>query len=91
MIGSKHRAVISKELKMRQVLSRTCLYSSWFEVEEVRVLAPNSRSVLSLSPPPAPLPASGAGEFVTISPCLEELVETDEETCGGTIAHGKLL
>ena len=68
IIGSKHRAVISKELKIRQVLSRTCLYSSWFEVEEVRVLAPNSRSILSLSPPPAPLPASGAGEFAC-APC----------------------
>ena len=68
IIGSKHRAVISKELKIRQVLSRTCLYSSWFEVEEVRVLTPNSRSILSLSPPPAPLPASGAGEFAC-APC----------------------
>ena len=68
IIGSKHHAVISKELKIRQVLSRTCLYSSWFEVEEVRVLAPNSRSVLSLSPPSDPLPASGAGEFAC-APC----------------------
>ena len=68
IIGTKHRAVISKELKIRQVLSRTCLYSSWFEVEEVRVLAPNSRSVLSLSPPPAPLSASGAGESAC-APC----------------------
>ena len=68
IIGTKHRAVISKELRIRQVLSRTCLYSSWFEVEEVRVLAPNSRSVLSLSPPPDPLPASGAGEFAC-APC----------------------
>ena len=32
IIGSKHRAVISKELRIRQVLSRTCLYSSWFDV-----------------------------------------------------------
>ena len=36
IIGTKHRAVISKELKIRQMLSRTCLYSSWFDVEEVR-------------------------------------------------------
>ena len=33
IIGTKHRAVISKELKIRQVLSRTCLYSSWFDVD----------------------------------------------------------
>ena len=32
IIGTKHRAVISKELRIRQVLSRTCLYSSWFDV-----------------------------------------------------------
>ena len=39
IIGTKHRAVISKELKIRQVLSRTCLYSSWFDVEEMRAIA----------------------------------------------------
>ena len=33
IIGTKHHAVISKELKIRQVLSRTCLYSSWFDVD----------------------------------------------------------
>ncbi len=33
IIGTKHRTVISKELKIRQVLSRTCLYSSWFDVD----------------------------------------------------------
>ncbi|MGN1240395.1 MAG: SpoIID/LytB domain-containing protein [Paludibacteraceae bacterium] len=75
IIGTKHRAAISKELKIRQVLSRTCLYSSWFDVEEVRMLAPNSRGVLIFSPPPAPLPVptyrdkrSGAGEFAC-APC----------------------
>ena len=36
IIGTKHRAVISKELKIRQALSRTCLYSSWFDVKEMR-------------------------------------------------------
>ncbi|MGN0235413.1 MAG: SpoIID/LytB domain-containing protein [Paludibacteraceae bacterium] len=30
--GTKHRAVISKELKIRQTLSHTCLYSSWFDI-----------------------------------------------------------
>ena len=39
IIGTKHRAVISKELRIRQVLSRTCLYSSWFEVEADREIA----------------------------------------------------
>lgn len=33
IVGTRHRAVISKELRIRQALSRTCLYSSWFEVE----------------------------------------------------------
>lgn len=34
IIGTKHRAIISKELKIRQLLSHTCLYSSWFDVEK---------------------------------------------------------
>jgi len=32
--GTKHSEVIGKELKIRLWLSRTCLYSSWFEVEK---------------------------------------------------------
>lgn len=31
--GTKHTEVIGKELKIRRTLSRTCLYSSWFDVE----------------------------------------------------------
>lgn len=34
IVGSKHTEVIGKELKIRLWLSRTCLYSSWFEVEK---------------------------------------------------------
>ena len=36
IVGTRHRAVISKELRIRQALSHTCLYSSWFEVETIR-------------------------------------------------------
>lgn len=34
IVGSKHTQIIRKELKIRLWLSRTCLYSSWFEVEK---------------------------------------------------------
>lgn len=34
IVGTKHTAVIGKELTIRQFLSRTCLYSSWFDIEK---------------------------------------------------------
>ena len=34
IVGTKHTDIIGKELKIRLWLSRTCLYSSWFEVEK---------------------------------------------------------
>ena len=34
IVGTKHTETISKELKIRQWLSDTCLYSSWFEVKK---------------------------------------------------------
>lgn len=34
IVGTKHREIIGKELKIRLWLSRTCLYSSWFDVEK---------------------------------------------------------
>ena len=34
IVGSKHTEIISKELKIRLWLSRTCLYSSWFEIKK---------------------------------------------------------
>ena len=34
IVGTKHTEIIGKELKIRLWLSRTCLYSSWFEVEK---------------------------------------------------------
>ena len=34
IVGAKHTEVIGKELKIRLWLSRTCLYSSWFEVKK---------------------------------------------------------
>ena len=34
IIGTKHRQVIGKELKIRQWLSPTCLYSSWFDIKK---------------------------------------------------------
>ena len=33
IVGTKRRQVIGKELTIRRWLSKTCLYSSWFEVE----------------------------------------------------------
>ena len=35
IVGTKHREVIGKELRIRQTLSKTTLYSSWFEVEKL--------------------------------------------------------
>ena len=35
IIGTKHRQTIGKELRIRQWLSETCLYSSWFDVEKI--------------------------------------------------------
>ena len=39
--GTKHTEVIGKELKIRQWLSRSCLYSSWFEVSREQSAAGN--------------------------------------------------
>ena len=33
IVGTKHTEVIGKELQIRQWLSRSCLYSSWFDVQ----------------------------------------------------------
>lgn len=41
IVGTRHRAVISKELRIRQALSRTCLYSSWFEVDTTPLISVN--------------------------------------------------
>ena len=38
IVGTKHREVIGKELRIRQALSKTTLYSSWFDIEKL----PNS-------------------------------------------------
>lgn len=35
IVGTKHREVIGKELRIRQALSPTTLYSSWFDVEKL--------------------------------------------------------
>jgi SpoIID/LytB domain protein len=34
IVGTKHRQVIGKELKIRLWLSPTCLYSSWFDIKK---------------------------------------------------------
>lgn len=36
IVGTKHREIIGKELKIRQALSPTTLYSSWFEIEKLK-------------------------------------------------------
>lgn len=38
IIGTKRTEVIGKELKIRLWLSRTCLYSSWFEVKKSSII-----------------------------------------------------
>ncbi len=37
VVGTRHRQVIGKELTIRRWLSKSCLYSSWFEVERSAV------------------------------------------------------
>jgi SpoIID/LytB domain protein len=34
IVGTKHTETIGKELKIRLWLSKSCLYSSWFEIEK---------------------------------------------------------
>lgn len=34
IVGSKQTQTIGKELKIRRTLSKTCLYSSWFDIEK---------------------------------------------------------
>ena len=34
IVGTKHTEIIGKELKIRYWLSKSCLYSSWFEVKK---------------------------------------------------------
>ena len=34
IVGTKHRQIIGKELTIRRWLSKTCLYSSWFDVKK---------------------------------------------------------
>ncbi len=45
IVGTKHTEIIGKELKIRLWLSRTCLYSSWFEVEKSQII--NHKSQMS--------------------------------------------
>ncbi len=37
IVGTKHTEIIGKELKIRLWLSKSCLYSSWFEVEKSQI------------------------------------------------------
>ena len=45
IVGTKHTEDIGKELKIRLWLSRTCLYSSWFEVKKSQIT--NHKSQIS--------------------------------------------
>ena len=45
IVGTKHTEVIGKELKIRLWLSKSCLYSSWFEVEKSQII--NHKSQMS--------------------------------------------
>ena len=45
IVGTKRTEVIGKELKIRQWLSRSCLYSSWFEVKKSQII--NHKSQMS--------------------------------------------
>lgn len=45
IVGTKHTEIIGKELKIRLWLSRSCLYSSWFEIEKSQIT--NHKSQMS--------------------------------------------
>ena len=45
IVGTKRTEIIGKELKIRLWLSRTCLYSSWFEVKKSQIT--NHKSQIS--------------------------------------------
>ena len=45
IVGTKHTEIIGKELKIRLWLSRTCLYSSWFDVKKSQII--NHKSQIS--------------------------------------------
>ena len=45
IVGTKRTETIGKELKIRLWLSRTCLYSSWFEVKKSQII--NHKSQMS--------------------------------------------
>ena len=45
IVGTKHTEVIGKELKIRYWLSKSCLYSSWFEVKKSQIT--NDKSQMS--------------------------------------------
>ena len=45
IVGTKHTEIIGKELKIRLWLSRTCLYSSWFDVKKSQIT--NHKSQIS--------------------------------------------
>jgi SpoIID/LytB domain protein len=49
IVGTKRTEIIGKELKIRLWLSRTCLYSSWFEVKKSFNFAQNSLSTFNLT------------------------------------------
>lgn len=46
IVGTKHTEIIGKELKIRFWLSRTCLYSSWFEVEKSFNIQPSTFTLI---------------------------------------------
>ena len=41
IVGTKHTEIIGKELKIRLWLSKSCLYSSWFEVKKTTIKPSN--------------------------------------------------
>jgi SpoIID/LytB domain protein len=45
IVGTKRTETIGKELKIRLWLSRTCLYSSWFDVKKSQII--NHKSQMS--------------------------------------------
>jgi len=49
IVGTKHTEIIGKELKIRLWLSRTCLYSSWFDVEKSSTTNDQRPTTITLS------------------------------------------
>ncbi len=64
IVGTRHTETIGKELTIRYWLSRSCLYSSWFDVEPQYENAPNQQTIQEPIPTAFVLNGHGWGHGV---------------------------